>query len=299
MSVRRRRALRWVAGGVGLLASLWLLGSGWAVQSRTSRASPPFEEPAHPDAEVLRLETSDGESVGAWFFEHTGPGPAVLLLHGTGGCRSQMGERIRLAREQGAAVLALTLRAHGDSSGEHYDVGYSSRNEVMAGVDVLEARCPDRPLIVHGFSAGAAAAVFAAEQLGNRVDGYVLEAPYETLAKAVRARTKIYLPWGVEWLAYAGLVVASTVVFPEAARIAPVEAVDGISPNARVLIIAGERDLRAPPADARALYARIADRARLELIPEASHNTIDRMKRPEHHAIVRKFYEETSSVQDL
>lgn len=294
MSVRRKRAVGLAAGGVGLLASLWLLGSAYAVHARTSRAAPPFDEPAteHSDAEVLRLETSDGETVGAWFFAPQGAGPAVLLLHGTGGCRSQMGERIRLAREQGAAVLAMTLRAHGDSTGDHYDVGYGSRHDVMAGVEVLEARCPERPLIVHGFSAGAAAAVFAAKQLGERVDAYILEAPYETLAKAVRARTQIYLPWGVEWLAYAGLAAASSVLFPEAGRIAPVQEIGEIPKGARVLIIAGEQDLRAPPSHARALFDRVVDHARLEVIPEADHGTIDRMTETRHQAVVRTFYEQ-------
>ena len=39
---------------------------------------------------------------------------------------------------QGYAVLMLTLRAHGDSTGDFDDVGFGARNDVIAGVDFLE-----------------------------------------------------------------------------------------------------------------------------------------------------------------
>jgi alpha-beta hydrolase superfamily lysophospholipase len=85
----------------------------------------------------------------------------------------------------GYAVLMISLRCHGDSTGNYHDVGYRARYDIHAPVAFLEARRPGRPVIVIGNSMGAAAAIFAANELGNRVHGYVLESPYQDLKVAV------------------------------------------------------------------------------------------------------------------
>ncbi len=82
------------------------------------------------------------------------------------------------------------MRAHGDSSGEFNDIGYSARLDVVAAVEFLERRRPARPILIHGTSLGAAAATFAAEELGHRVHGYVLECPYRDLRTAVWNRAE-------------------------------------------------------------------------------------------------------------
>ena len=53
----------------------------------------------------------------------------------------------------------------------------------IAAVEFLKARKPDRPVVIMGTSLGAAAAVFAAGELGHRVAGYILESPYQDLKR--------------------------------------------------------------------------------------------------------------------
>ena len=144
--------------------------------------------------ESHRLETKDGEDIGAWFIDGRDDAPSVLVIHGHKGRRGNSLGRAELLASRGYAVLMITLRAHGDSTGEFDDVGFGARNDVIAGVDFLEARRPGRPVIVDGNSMGAAAAVFAARELGHRVRGYILESPYQDLRTAVWNRVEVALP---------------------------------------------------------------------------------------------------------
>ena len=73
-------------------------------------------------------------------------------------------------------------------------------------------------MIVSGNSLGSAAAVFAAGELGNRVQGYILESPYQDLKVAVWNRTDVNLPPVLSHAAYAGLRVVAPVFIPHLER---------------------------------------------------------------------------------
>jgi alpha/beta superfamily hydrolase len=66
-------------------------------------------------------------------------------------------------------VLAISLHAHGDSTGEINDVGWSARHDVTAAVAFLQRECPKQPVYIVGGSLGAAAAIFAAGELVGRL----------------------------------------------------------------------------------------------------------------------------------
>ena len=131
--------------------------------------------------------------------------PSVLLLHGNGGCRTSCLGRAEILARAGCTVLLISLRAHGDSTGQRNDIGQSARQDVFAAVDFLDRSNPGTPIVIHGTSLGAAAAVFASHELGTRVQGYILESPYQDLKTAVRNRTENELPPILDWIAYRGL----------------------------------------------------------------------------------------------
>ena len=154
-----------------------------------------------------RLRTSDGQDIGAWFVEgrEDDDTPQVLLLHGNKGSRANSLKRAEFLASAGYPVLMISLRAHGDSSGDFNDIGYSARHDVVAAVEFLEQKHPGRPIVVMGVSLGSAAAIFASQELGRRVHGYILESPYQDLKTAVWNRTQTYLPPVLAQVGYAGL----------------------------------------------------------------------------------------------
>jgi len=273
-----RRGLRLLA----IAAALWLTVSFCVAYSLTRRPRARFAEPAPRVAwakfEDRRITTRDGHDLGAWFAPGREDGPSVLLLHGNGGSRLKTLDRAALFAPAGCSVLLVSLRAHGDSSGDFNDIGLSARHDVVAAVAELERLRPGRPIIIHGTSMGAAAAVFAAEELAHRVDGYILECPYRDLKTAVWNRAQNNLPPLLDWLAYEGLVVVAPLVLPELAKIAPADAIARMPHDIPVLILAGGRDRRARPEEARAIFDVVRSHGTLAVFEAADHvrlHTVD------------------------
>jgi pimeloyl-ACP methyl ester carboxylesterase len=241
----------------------------------TRRPHARFAEPALAvkwgPLEEHQLQTSDGETLGAWFYRGNADAPSVIVLHGNGGCRRDGLPSAEFFGEQGCAVLLVSLRAHGDSTGEVNDFGYSARHDVVAAVEFLEKERPGRRIIIDGHSMGAAAAIFAAKELGERVGGYILEAPYRDLHRAVRNRTAHYLPPLLDRVAYTGVELVGPLVLPDVDRIAPIDFVDDIPRSVPVVFMSGTSDARAQSSEARELCERISGHAQLVLFDGAGH----------------------------
>jgi uncharacterized protein len=271
----KRRRLRKLVLGLVLAPVVWFLTSYLVADQLTRRRGVPAAE-AVPvlswgKLQPLRLATSDGEELGAWFIEGRADRPAVVLLHGNGGRRGDGLHQAELLAAAGYPALLVTLRAHGDSTGTRNDFGYSARRDVMAAVAWLRERRPGQPVAVWGQSLGAAAAAFAAADLGPDVGGYILECPYRDLRTAVRRRTALHLPPVLDAFAYLSLLAVSPLVLPDLDRIAPVDAVSAVPGDVPVLVLAGGADRLAHPDEARALWERMAAHAELVIFEGAGH----------------------------
>ena len=261
-----------VAAGV----VVWLGSSGYVAWNLTRRSQPLRAEPA-PEVgwgklESYRLKTSDGEQIGAWLMRQPESRGTVLLLHGLDGSRREMLPLMQFLAENGFDSLAITLRAHGDSTGESQDFGYSARHDVIAAVEFLEKEYPGQPVFVLGRSMGAAAVLFAAEELGERVDGYFLESPYKDLNTAVWKRVERELPPGLDRLAYAGLWLWSGVFLPvNASHIAPCQCSQFIPQDVPVVVVTGSNDWEAPPEEVREVFTPVESHGKFDVFPGASH----------------------------
>jgi hypothetical protein len=121
---------------------------------------------------------------------------------------------------------------------------------------------------------GAAAALFAAEELGGKVSGYILECPYQNLRIATRNRTKCCLPPGIEACAYHTLNCVAPIVLSNIDRIAPEDAAAKMPSGIPVLILAGEHDILAMADESRAIANRIGPAARVVVVPNGPHTNL-------------------------
>ena len=292
---------RWFALVVLFLAGSWFVSSALVAWRLTRRERPCFEEgppsPAWGTVESVRLATSDGEDLGAWFHPPEGSRPLVVLLHGSGGARSRgsgpVGELVR----EGYGVLAPTLRDHGDSSGHENDFGWSQRLDVIAAVEFLERRAPGVPIVVGGMSLGAAAAIFAAPELGERVAGYVLVAPYRDLATACWLRCELYLPPVLDGAAYLGLRLWTPLFLEvDPGHVRPIDFVPRFPAGCSAVFLAGERDRVAPSADVRELAERCAGKTRFEIVEGVGHRGLWKGGRGRYLESLCEVLEETSRL---
>jgi alpha-beta hydrolase superfamily lysophospholipase len=274
-SLRRRSRLWRIAISLGVLVVLWLMISFAAAYRLTHRPRARFAEPAPRVAwgtlENLRIDTGDGQTLGAWFADGRTDAPSVLVLHGNKGSRFNSLPRAGTFAARGCAVLLISMRAHGDSTGEFHDIGFSARHDVLAAVTFLEARRPGRPVIVMGTSMGSAAAAFAAGELGHRVQGFILESPYRDLKTAVWNRTNLYLPPVLSHVAYLGLRLVGPLFLPDLDEISPFKAVAEIPDDVPVLILTGAGDRLARPEEAEALFTQVRAHGQLIVFPDSGH----------------------------
>jgi uncharacterized protein len=274
---RRRRAL--VIGALVLLA-LWLASSAYVAWDFTRRSGP-YEEPTPKAAwgkvEGIRLVTSDNQKIGGWLVRADHSKGSVLLLHGIGASRHDMLTVMQWLAEAHYTSLAITLRAHGDSTGETNDFGWSSRHDVVAAVHLLRAEFPGQPVFIVGRSMGAAAAIFAAKDLDGEVAGYFLEQPYKDLQSAVWNRLHHHLPPVLDWTAYAGLRLWAPVFLPVAVgQISPYDRITDIPADVPIVLAGGSADRHAPLDEVRLLLQRVESHARIVVFDGATHEALDR-----------------------
>jgi len=222
--------------------------------------------------EEVRLHTSDGESLGSWYLPGLPQSAAVVVLHGHESSRTEMIAKIKLLHDAGLTVLAPSFRAHGDSTGQGCDIGWSSRQDVVASVVELGRRVSGRPIVVYGFSMGAAAAVFAAKDLGSSVQAYVLESPYPDLEEAIDVRLKQRLPSPLVALAKIGLRLWAPQFLPvPLAEISPTIHVRDIPSSVPILVVVGDSDPKVPIDDLKPFLKGLNGRSRLAEFRGAGH----------------------------
>jgi uncharacterized protein len=298
----RPRLKRWIVF-LSVMPVIWLLASSAVAYRLTRRSHPRADEPVPQitwgEIEVQRLKTSDGEELGAWFVDRADQAPSVLLLHGNNGNRGHTLGRAQLLVSHGYSVLMVTLRAHGDSTGYYHDIGWGARRDVLAAVEYLEKRRPGRPLIVSGNSLGSAAAVFASKELGRRVQGYILESPYQDLKVAVWNRVDNALPPVLSHVAYAGMRTVGPLFLPHIEQISPLKAISGIPQDVPVLILAGDADRHARFHEAQAILGAVASHGSLVRFPGASHGDLFKSNRNLYEQTVLDFCRRVSQLPNL
>ena len=142
-------------------------------------------------AELIELETPDGERLAAlWHAPEPGE-PTVLFLHGNGGAIANYADRIEAFAGQGFGVLVPAWRGYPGSTGRPSEAGIFTDTETA--YDFL-ARQTDGPIIVYGQSLGSGAAVYLATVRDTAA--LVLEAPYDSVLAVARRRMP-WLPVGV------------------------------------------------------------------------------------------------------
>ena len=146
---------------------------------------------------------------------------------------------------------------------------------------------------------GSAAAVFAAKELGHRVQAYILESPYQDLKVAVWNRLDMALPPGLSHVAYAGMRTVGPLFLPHMDQVSPLNAIRGIPEDVPVLIMAGEADRHARLDEVRAVFRQIATHGKFVLFPGAPHGNLHNSDRDLYERTVMEFCREIPELTKL
>lgn len=234
------------------------------------------EDDAHPDGPYdlhdIDVAPDGGVTLEAWrvLVLDREPRAQVLLVPGYGASKSSLLGLARRWRARGVVPLLLDPRGVGGSSGSSTTLGAREGEDVAIAARYFR-RSPQRRLLLHGVSQGAAACLRAVARHGAQVDGLVLESCYGRLTDTVRARVRLMgapASPGAELLVLWGSLLGGFDGF----GLAPVE--DAAAAAARglpALVLHGDADPTVPVEAARELTGALGPRARLVLIPGAGH----------------------------
>ncbi|MGD1277016.1 MAG: alpha/beta fold hydrolase [Tepidisphaeraceae bacterium] len=142
------------------------------------------------DAPFQVIDESTGKklSLAAWWIENRqAQGRCVVILHGYADAKVGGIAWAPLWRDLGFHILALDLRAHGESGGTCCSAGFWERHDLIQVINQLKADRPEqtRQLVLFGVSLGAAVAAAAAALAdAPKIHAVILESPYADFAHA-------------------------------------------------------------------------------------------------------------------
>lgn len=169
---------------IGALLALYL-GARQYARSILYQPSHAVVAPTLAGVAAQRIETSDGETLVAWYAAPQPGQPIFLYFDGNGG-RPEMWKDTRWPAilAHGAGFLAVYYRGYSGSTGSPSEAGLI--NDARAGYDWLLAHgYTPRDIVIHGFSLGSAVAVQLAAEKSARA--LILEAPMTGIDDIARA----------------------------------------------------------------------------------------------------------------
>lgn len=195
----------------------------------------------------------------AWWIPHpAGSSRTCIIVHGYGDAKVGGIAWAPSWRDLGYNVLAIDLRAHGESDGAFTSAGYFERHDLSQVIDQLRAVYPGatRQVVLFGVSLGAAV-VAATAALRQDVHAVFLESPYSHFVHAAATHGR---QMGMPLVSLQRSIVrlAGRIIGADFDAVAPVRLIPQI--NCPVMLIHSAEDTLIDPADADALRKAIASR---------------------------------------
>jgi len=135
-------------------------------------------------AEVLHLQTEDGETLLAWFVAPSPGRPLILYFHGNAEGLAARGLRFEKLTETGDGLLAVEYRGYPGSTGRPSEKGLLRDGEATY-VKALALGVPPARIVAMGESLGSGVAVDLAAR--REVGALVLDSPYSSIVDVAAA----------------------------------------------------------------------------------------------------------------
>ncbi len=250
---------------------LGVLATGVSIPRPTNHISPADAGMRH---RTLVLTNQSGIQLEAWVIPGANSGPftnlAVLLFHGYGGSKDSLLEPAKAFHELGCSTWLLDFRGSGGSEGESTSIGWHEAEDVAALFRVARAEDTRKRVVLWGASMGAAA-VLRTLHLGSvQPEGLVLESPYNRLLDTAANRFRLM---GLPAFPFAHLLVfwGGVDMGFDGFELNPADYARNVKCPA--VILSGALDKSVTVAQAQEIAASLGGWGKLELVPDAGHES--------------------------
>jgi pimeloyl-ACP methyl ester carboxylesterase len=225
--------------------------------------------------EDVSFAASDGVPLKGWWVPAPQSLGTVVLVHGLNRARIEMVKKVPFLNASGWNALLFDLRHHGESGGSASTFGYGEKEDVLAAAALARSR-GNGPIVLWGVSLGAAAATLAAAE-DPAVRALVCDSSFRSVRDTVVHHMRLFRSFAWWLRIIPAWPVADEVVFWMGRRggFDP-DAVDVLKAASRLagrpcLFVCNSEDVRMPKEIAFELQAAAGERARVLVVPGASH----------------------------
>ncbi|MGN0438510.1 MAG: alpha/beta hydrolase [Lachnospiraceae bacterium] len=146
------------------------------------------------DVKKHTLEADDGKILIARSYTKGG-NRWVVVLHGYGETMEDVNDIAMHYSNEGYNILIPDLRAHGESEGAFYGMGWLDRFDVINWIDMILEENPSAQIAIHGVDVGAdTALMLAGEPLKSNIKVIVAEGAYTRAYDVVKKEFKVRHP---------------------------------------------------------------------------------------------------------
>ncbi|MGE5719838.1 MAG: alpha/beta hydrolase [Nocardioidaceae bacterium] len=240
-----------------VVIAVLLVGMAWLFQRRLvylpSTAAVPPADTVIPGARDVKLRTSDGLELGAWFVaaRQPGRGLTVLVANGNAGDRSIRAPLAEALAREGMSVLLFDYRGYGGNPGSPSEQGLARDVRAARAYLTEELGVPQERLLYFGESLGTAVVTDLATE--HPPAGLLLRSPFVDLASLGEVHYR-FMP--VRMLLRDE--------FPLKAQLATV--------TVPVTVVYGGADSIVPPGQSRAVAEAAPELRQSVEVPGADHN---------------------------
>lgn len=219
----------------------------------------------------VEFTSTDGVVLRGWWMRGDEDRPTVIGGHGLFRSRREVLERSCKFNEEGYPVLIFDFRNHGQSDDEKVSLGLKERLDFLGAYEFLKQTKGKKRFVFMGVSMGAVAAIHAAVDCQQDLDGVIADSPFQNLKETVAQHTGLLLnlpsfPF-VDVFVW-NLARTNGISADDLDTVKAFERVPGLA----TLLIYGGEDRRMPPATARRIFDSITDpKKRLVIFESARH----------------------------